>query len=143
QNLSNYYDSQAKQFTATSTVRDAHVGYWFELNEHPEIDQHSGADKEFLITAKSFYNQNNLPKDLTDQVTALVQQSNWQTSQITSNTSDERQASNLTIQRRNISTVPAYNPLQHRPIASPQRAKVVGPSGEEIHVDEWGRIKVR
>ncbi|MCT9979829.1 DUF2345 domain-containing protein, partial [Acinetobacter sp. I-MWF] len=32
---------------------------------------------------------------------------------------------------------------QHRPIASPQRAKVVGPSGEEIHVDEWGRIKVR
>ena len=143
QNLSNYYDSQAKQFTATSTVRDAHVGYWFELNEHPEIDQHSGADKEFLITAKSFYNQNNLPKDLTDQVTALVQQSNWQTSQITSNTSDERQASNLTIQRRNISTVPAYNPLQHRPIASAQRAKVVGPSGEEIHVDEWGRIKVR
>ncbi|WP_151803475.1 DUF2345 domain-containing protein, partial [Acinetobacter guillouiae] len=84
-----------------------------------------------------------LPKDLTDQVTALVQQSNWQTSQITSNTSDERQASNLTIQRRNISTVPAYNPLQHRPIASAQRAKVVGPSGEEIHVDEWGRIKVR
>jgi type VI secretion system secreted protein VgrG len=143
QNLSNYYDSQAKQFTATSTVRDAHVGYWFELNEHPEIDQHSGADKEFLITAKSFYNQNNLPKDLTDQVTALVQQSNWQATQITSNTSDERQASNLTIQRRNISTVPAYNPLQHRPIASPQRAKVVGPSGEEIHVDEWGRIKVR
>ena len=143
QNLSNYYDSQAKQFTATSTVRDAHVGYYFELNGHPEIDQHSGADKEFLITAKSFYNQNNLPKDLTDQVTALVQQSNWQVSQITSNTSDERQASNLTIQRRNISTVPAYNPLQHRPIASPQRAKVVGPSGEEIHVDEWGRIKVR
>ncbi|MBK5648166.1 MAG: type VI secretion system tip protein VgrG, partial [Acinetobacter sp.] len=30
-----------------------------------------------------------------------------------------------------------------RPIASAQRAKVVGPSGEEIHVDEWGRIKVR
>jgi type VI secretion system secreted protein VgrG len=28
-------------------------------------------------------------------------------------------------------------------VAYPQRAKVVGPSGEEIHVDEWGRIKVR
>ncbi|RZG72127.1 type VI secretion system tip protein VgrG, partial [Acinetobacter sp. WCHAc060033] len=49
----------------------------------------------------------------------------------------------LTIQRRNISTVPEYNPLQHRPTTHPQRAKVVGPSGEEIHVDEWGRIKVR
>ncbi|MDI1221726.1 type VI secretion system Vgr family protein, partial [Acinetobacter sp.] len=35
------------------------------------------------------------------------------------------------------------HPLQHRPSTHPQRAKVVGPSGEEIHVDEWGRIKVR
>ncbi|OTG89784.1 type VI secretion system Vgr family protein [Acinetobacter sp. ANC 3832] len=143
QNLSNYYDSQSKQFTANSTVRDAHVGYWFELNEHPEIDQHSGADKEFLITSKNFYNQNNLPKDLTDQVNQLLQQSNWQQTQIYTNNKDERQANNLTLQRRNITTVPEYNPLEHRPAAHPQRAKVVGPSGEEIHVDEWGRIKVR
>jgi type VI secretion system secreted protein VgrG len=48
----------------------------------------------------------------------------------------------LVLQRRNITTVPEYNPLKHRPIASPQRARVVGPSGEKIHVDEWGRIKV-
>ena len=143
ENLSNYYDSQAKQFTATSTVRDANVGYWFEFNEHPEIDQHEGADKEFLITSKTFYNQNNLPKDLTDQVTALLKQSQWQQAEITTNNKDERQANHLILQRRNISTVPEYNPLQHRPSASPQRAKVVGPSGEEIHVDEWGRIKVR
>lgn len=77
QNLSNYYDAQSKQFVANSTVRDAQVGYWFELNEHPEIDMHSGADKEFLITSKSFYNQNNLPKDLSDQVNQLLSQSNW------------------------------------------------------------------
>jgi type VI secretion system secreted protein VgrG len=32
---------------------------------------------------------------------------------------------------------------QHRPVAHVQRAKVVGPSGESIHVDAWGRIKVR
>ncbi|MCW1388723.1 phage baseplate assembly protein V, partial [Acinetobacter baumannii] len=25
----------------------------------------------------------------------------------------------------------------------PQRARVVGPAGEEIYVDQWGRIKVR
>jgi type VI secretion system secreted protein VgrG len=73
----------------------------------------------------------------------LLQQSNWQVSNIANNNTDERQANTLTLQRRNIVTVPEYNPLQHRPIASPQRAKVVGPSGEEIFVDEWGRIKVR
>ena len=143
QNLSQYYDSQAKQFVATSTVRDTHVGYWFELNEHPEIDQHDGADKEFLISSKSFYNQNNLPKDLNDQVMALLQQSHWQSSSFQHVVSDERQANQLILQRRNISLVPEYDPLQHRPATHPQRAKVVGPSGEEIHVDEWGRIKVR
>ncbi|TCM59611.1 type VI secretion system secreted protein VgrG [Acinetobacter calcoaceticus] len=145
QNLSNYYDAQAKQFIANSTVRDAHVGYWFELNEHPEIDQHQGADKEFLITSKSFYNQNNLPKDLNDQISLLLDQSQWQlnTASLNDKNSQERQANRLTLQRRNIVTVPEYNPLQHRPSAHPQRAIVAGPSGEEIHVDAWGRIKVR
>ncbi|WP_151956240.1 type VI secretion system Vgr family protein [Acinetobacter guillouiae] len=143
QNLSNYYDSQAKQFTATSTVRDAHVGYFFELNEHPTIDLKDSSDKQFLIISKTFYNQNNLPKDLTNQVETLLKQSNWQTTNITTNNSDERQANELVLQRRNIAVAPEYNPLKHRPVASPQRARVVGPSGEEIHVDEWGRIKVR
>ena len=142
QNLSHYYDAQSKQFVANSTVRDAQVGYWFELNEHPEIDQHSGSDKEFLITSKTFYNQNNLPKDLNEQINRLLQQSNWVNSNVDSN-NPERQANQLVLQRRNITTVPEYHPLQHRPSTHPQRAKVVGQSGEEIHVDEWGRIKVR
>mgnify|MGYP003601311492 CR=1 FL=1 len=150
ENLSNYYDSQAKQFTATSTVRDTFVGYWFELLEHTEIDQHSEADRNFLITAKTFYNQNNLPKDLTDQITALLKQSHWQQNPLGTNNNlnytvnnNERQANHLVLQRRNITTVPEYNPLIQRPVAHPMRAKVVGVSGEEIHVDEWGRIKVR
>ena len=143
ENLKKYYDSQAKQFQVTSTVRDAYVGYWFELNEHPEIDQHASSDKEFLITSKTFYNQNNLPKDLTDQVTALLKQSNWQLNLITTNNTDERQSNQLILQRRNIEIVPYYHPLEDRPTTHPQRAKVVGVDGEEIHVDEWGRIKVR
>ena len=140
QNLSHYHDSQAKQFIANTTVRDSQVGYWFKLIEHPEIDQHTGADQEFLITAKSYYNQNNLPKDLQQQVYTLISQSQWKQPNLQT---EERQANQLILQRRNIPIVSEYNPQQHRPITSPQRAKVVGPSDEEIHVDEWGRIKVR
>ena len=143
QNLSHYHNAQAKKFIAQSTLRDAQVGYWFELNDHPEIDQHDGADKEFLITGKHFYNQNNLPKDLHQQIDQLLAQSHWQPKQFNTDNTEERQANQLTLQRRQIKIVPEYNPQQHRPEAHPQRAKVVGPSGEEIHVDEWGRIKVR
>ncbi|MDM1783528.1 type VI secretion system Vgr family protein [Acinetobacter bereziniae] len=143
ENLGNYYDSQAKRFTATSTVRDAHVGYFFELDKHPTISQLESHDKQFLIISKRFYNQNNLPKDLTHQVETLLKQSDWQTSNIITNNSEERQANELVLQRRNIKIVPEYNPLTQRPTAHPMRARVVGLSGEEIHVDEWGRIKVR
>ncbi|MCL6167188.1 type VI secretion system Vgr family protein [Acinetobacter baumannii] len=138
QNLSAYYDAQSKQFIAKTTVRDTQVGYWFELNEHPEIDQHESTDKEFLIIGKNYYNQNNLPKDLNQQIQTLLQQSDWQASN-----TDERQANQLILQRRHIPTTPAYNPQTHSPVTHPQRAKVVGPEGEEIYVDEWGRIKVR
>ncbi|WP_336931869.1 type VI secretion system Vgr family protein [Acinetobacter bereziniae] len=143
QNLSNYYDAQAKQFIATSTVRDAQVGYHFELDQHPGLELKDVADRQFLIISKTFYHQNNLPKDLSNQVDTLLKQSDWQRTHLTVNNSEERQANQLVLQRRNITVVPEYNPLTQRPAAHPMRARVVGPSGEEIHVDEWGRIKVR
>ncbi|MCU4399294.1 type VI secretion system Vgr family protein [Acinetobacter pittii] len=142
-NLSDYYASQSKYFRAQTTVRDTQVGYWFELNEHPEIDTHSGSDKEFLIIGKSFYLQNNLPKDLRQQINQLFSQSQWQNNQSGPNDQAERQGNELILSRRNIKTVPEYNPLEHRPAAYPQRARVVGLEGESIHVDQWGRIKVR
>ncbi|MES5611983.1 type VI secretion system Vgr family protein [Acinetobacter baumannii] len=141
QNLNNYYEAQSKRFIAQTTVRDAYVGYYFELNEHPEIDQHKSTDRSFLIISKSFFNQNNLPKDLNDQINGLLAQSNWAIQN--PENSDERQANQLILQRRHIPTTPAYNPQIHSPVTHPQRAKVVGPEGEEIYVDEWGRIKVR
>lgn len=135
-----YQALQAKYFTAHSSVRDAQVGYWFQLVEHPELDKnHAENGKEFLILSKHFYNQNNLPKDIQGQVDKLLTQSHWQINQ---DSEQERQANKLLVVRRSIPVVPEYDPLEHRPVAHVQRAKVTT-DGEEIHVDEWGRIKVR
>ena len=138
--LNQYQALQAKYFIANSSVRDTQVGYWFQLNDHPELEKnHSPKDKEFLILTKHFYNQNNLPKDIKDQIEKLLSLSHWATSK---DSDQERQANELTVVRRTIEVVPEYDPLTHRPAAHVQRAKVVS-DGEEIHVDEWGRIKVR
>ncbi len=137
QQLNQYHELQAKYFTAKSSVRDAQVGYWFEMVDHPEIDQHVSAEREFLILGKVFYNQNNLPKELLQQINLLLKESRWQ------GLSEERQANELFVVRREVKIVPEYQAWIHRPAAHPLRAKVVGPEGEEIYVDAWGRIKVR
>ena len=138
--LHDYQTLDAKYFIAYSNVRDTQVGYWFQLNDHPELDKnHSGSDKEFIILSKHFYNQNNLPKDMQDQLDHLLSLNHWNLSQ---DSEQERQNNELVLVRRNITIVPKYDPAVHRATAHVQRAKVVS-DGEEIHVDEWGRIKVR
>ncbi|KCY09413.1 rhs element Vgr family protein [Acinetobacter baumannii 1598530] len=143
QHINAYHHLSSKQFTVAGNVRDAQVGYWFELNDHPELDQHDSADKEFLILSKHYYNQNNLPKELQQQLERLLPQGKLKAAQLDSQNSEQRHFAELNVVRRNVKAVPEYNPLEHRPAAYPQRARVVGLEGESIHVDQWGRIKVR
>ncbi len=141
QQLARSSDLQAKYFSAQSNLRDAQVGYWFELHGHAEIDQHPQTEREFLILSKQFYNQNNLAPELRQHFLSLLQQSQW-TFQLPLE-GDPQQFCQLNLIRRHIALVPEFNPLLHRPVAYPQRAKVVGPEDETVHVDAWGRIKVR
>ncbi|MFV5362828.1 type VI secretion system Vgr family protein [Acinetobacter oleivorans] len=143
QHINAYHHLSSKQFTVSGNVRDAQVGYWFELNGHPELDQHDSADKEFLILSKHYYNQNNLPKELQQQLERLLPEDKLKAAQLDSQNPEQRHFAELNVVRRNIKAVPEYSPLEHRPAAYPQRAKVVGLEGESIHVDQWGRIKVR
>jgi len=45
--------------------------------------------------------------------------------------------------RRGIPIVPAFDPRTDLPLPQLQSAVVVGPPGEEVHCDEYGRVKVR
>ncbi|MNH97160.1 Phage-related baseplate assembly protein [compost metagenome] len=143
QHINAYHHLSSKQFTVSGNVRDAQVGYWFELNDHPELDQHDSADKEFLILSKHYYNQNNLPKELQQQLERLLPKDKLKAAQLDTQNPEQRHFAELNVVRRNIKVVPEYRPLEHRPAAYPQRARVVGLEGESIHVDQWGRIKVR
>ncbi|MFW1762565.1 type VI secretion system Vgr family protein [Acinetobacter calcoaceticus] len=143
QHINAYHHLSCKQFTVSGNVRDAQVGYWFELNDHHELERHDSADKEFLILSKHYYNQNNLPKELQQQLERLLPKDKLKAVQLDSQNPEQRHYAELNVVRRNIKAVPEYNPLEHRPAAYPQRAKVVGLEGESIHVDQWGRIKVR
>ncbi|MFW1995301.1 type VI secretion system Vgr family protein [Acinetobacter guillouiae] len=137
-NLARYHDLQAKKFIAQGTVRDVQVGYWFEFNGHFEIDQHNSSDKQFLILKKKSFHQNNLPKDFSETIHKLLQINQWGI-----DVGEEKQGCQLTLVRRHIPVVPEYHPRLHKPAAYPQHARVVGPQGETIYVDEWGRIKLR
>ncbi|MFL0037279.1 type VI secretion system tip protein VgrG, partial [Acinetobacter baumannii] len=84
-----------------------------------------------------------LPKELQQQLERLLPQGKLKAAQLDSQNPEQRHFAELNVVRRNIKAVPEYNPLEHRPAAHPQRARVVGLEGESIHVDQWGRIKVR
>lgn len=135
-------DLQTKSFNATGSVRTVKVGHWFSLAGHHKLDQKPASQREFLITQLSFYAKNNLPHELNTQVMQLVQQSQWQTVAITAPQTQPHQSS-ITMVRRDIAVVPFYDPLVHTGKAAPMRARVTGSDGEAIHVDAWGRIKVR
>ena len=71
------------------------------------------------------------------QINLLLKESRWQ-GLVRNDKPNE-----LFVVRREVKIVPEYQAWIHRPAAYPLRAKVVGPEGEEIYVDAWGRIKVR
>ncbi|MFW1974197.1 type VI secretion system tip protein VgrG, partial [Acinetobacter bereziniae] len=93
---------------AQSSVRDIQVGYWFKLIGHPELDRNHSENNEMLILSKHFYNQNNFPKDIQDQIEKLLTLSHWQTNK---DRQQERQGNELTLVRRHIAVVPEYHPL--------------------------------
>jgi type VI secretion system secreted protein VgrG len=133
-------DGQKKSFSGSGTLRNLQAGQWFRLEDHPAHEWDSAEQREFAITALKFTANNNLPADLTQQL-SLVAPSLLATSA----KGDAPYQADFTAQRRG---QPVLSHLGEQAFTKPtslglQTATVVGPAGAEVHTDELGRIKVQ
>jgi len=134
-------DAQAKSFQGTGTARGLIAGQWFRLDDHPAHESDSAEQREFVVTKQSFSASNNLPSDLQQAVGYPVgcnRQRHYAKDAAPF-------TSQFEAQRRGIPLTPSYaNTALAKPSSNGvQTATVVGPSGEEVHTDEQGRIKVQ
>lgn len=138
------HDYDSKCFHGEGAVRDLRVGQWFRLADHPEIDQHPEAERDFVVTALTIDASNNLPKALDARLNRLYGMSGLSgRAGALPSLGDARYANCFTCVRRDVPMVPAYDPRIDVPAARLQSAIVVGPAGEEVHCDSLGRVKVR
>lgn len=142
------HDFNSKCFQAEGAVRDFCVAEYFSLDGHPEIDTHAAAEREFVIIAQRFVARNNLPKALDAKVERLFALTAWGAGRADvpeggDTTRPVGFRSRFTCVRRGIPIVPAFDPRVDLPPIRIQSAIVVGPPGEEVHCDEFGRVKVR
>ncbi len=138
---------EAKFFRGESGDRNTFVGQWRCMEGHPEIDSHPAEEREFVVTELRIEAENNLPKTLSDRVSRLFALNHWnRDSDGLEQASAERGVrftNRFTCVRRGVPIVPAYDPRIDLPRTEAQTVIVVGAVNEEIHCDEFGRIKVR
>lgn len=140
-------DYEAKFFRGEGGDRNMFVGQWRRMDGHPEIDSHPAEEREFVATELRIEAENNLPKTLNDRVCRLFALNHWNSEsdglEQASAERSVRYTNRFTCVRRGIPIVPAYDPRIDLPRTEAQTVTVVGPVNEEIHCDEFGRIKVR
>jgi type VI secretion system secreted protein VgrG len=147
------HDYESKCFHGEGSVRDLCAGEYFTLAEHPEVDQHDPAERDFIVTDLQVTAQNNLPKALATRVERLFARSRWMHGasdvQMQRDAADKvasgplRMHIQFTAVRRGVTIVPAFDTRVDVPQAQMQSAIVVGPKGEEVHCDQLGRVKIR
>ena len=148
------YDFQAQRYTGITSARSAAPATAFELRGHPVHDQEDPRQRSFVIVTLVSEARNNLPQETEASLGKLLQAkapipaalAPW-FSRSEGLLDDPRQQpySNLIecVQR----DVPIRMPYAHTDYARPPAppcltARVIGPEGEEVYTDEWGRVQV-
>jgi len=135
------HEFEAKCFHGEGSVRDFCAGQYFTLADHPEIDTHPAAERQFVITELQVSARNNLPGDLSARVERLLAQNGWIAP--AAGGVEVPVHVRFTAVRRGVAIVPAYDPRVDLPHPQLQSAIVVGPRHEEVHCDRLGRVKIR
>jgi len=138
------HDYLSKCFHGEGTARDLPVGEYFVLEGHPEIDQHADAEREFVVISLQLVISNNISTDLAKRAEHLFIRSRWTNAASDSHTAgNTRVRACISVVRRGIEIVPSFDPRKDLPLVPMQSAVVVGPSGEEVHCDQLGRVRIR
>lgn len=135
------HELEAKCFHGEGSVRDFCAGQYFTLADHPEIDTHPAAERQFVITELQVSARNNLPGDLSARMERLLARNGWTAP--ASGGIEVPVHVRFTAVRRGVAIVPAYDPRVDLPHPQLQSAIVVGPQHEEVHCDRLGRVKIR
>ena len=135
------HEFDAKCFHGEGGVRDFCAGQYFTLQDHPEIDTHPAAERQFVITELQVSARNNLPGDLSARADRLLARNGWGAS--SGAVGEPAVQVRFTAVRRGVPIVPAYDPRVDLPHPQLQSALVVGPQNEEVHCDRLGRVKIR
>ncbi|WP_051971574.1 type VI secretion system Vgr family protein [Massilia sp. 9096] len=137
-----------KHFFGEGSVRDFCAGEYFTIAEHPEIDRHSPAERDFVITSIQLKARNNLPRSLEERGQRLFSSNEWHGASGPIN-DDAKGSATVPFQMRFEAvrrTVPIVPPLDaHTSMRDPglQIALVVGGEDDVVHCDEYGRVKIR
>jgi type VI secretion system secreted protein VgrG len=140
------HEFESKCFHGEASVRDFCAGEYFTLTGHPEIDTHSPAERDFVITELQVDAHNNLPKELSERVERLLARYGAGGSTAADGHPDQpdgRIHVSFTAVRRGVAIVPAFDARVDLPQPQMQSAIVVGPPDEEVHCDPLGRVKIR
>lgn len=147
-------ESSMKRFYGVSGLRSLSAGRWFTLEDHPAHRTESVEDRQFVVVAIEWCIENHLPflpRDFPGSLALAVESfkiacgGRRHKNKANLETSHDQQTGHcfnrFEVQRRRI---PFRSPVEHaKPVLHPQTAVVVGPAGEEIHTDEFNRVKVR
>lgn len=141
------HEYEAKYFQGEGSERNMCVGQWNTIVEHPELDGHPEAERDFVVTELRVEAENNLPKTLDEQARRLFSLNRWRddSTRLAQASAERgvRYTNRFSCVRRGVPIVPAYDPRVDLPRTELQYVTVVGPVNEEIHCDHLGRVKVR